>query len=596
MSAALLPLRLLPRARVARLVAMLYRALAVIILLNLHWLSPGQPALLPAGYAVILGCSALLLLLAGPHVWRAPGVPALLFAATIAAYLIIGAIPFLTGVEWQSETTKDFLRQLFFLAVFLAAALGGCVLLARVGPESFLRELLRILCASCLVILATPLLRSVGLLPWYRLPYRLTGSFTDPNDAAFIGCMTVALAAPLLRQGSRQRRLAWLGLALGYAAGWASLSNTVVYVFAALALMLLLHGPALRRSFLPWLLLPGLLALFIHPVNLLQHFGLLRARERELVCATISANPGLESDCAILLAARDILAGDVALNWDESLPIYSWRGVDLGGVPLRVKTLVFMGQGLNGSIPPQLGGLERLISLRLENNRLTGPVPPELGQLLELRELLLAGNELSGPFPPVLETIEKLSLPSFAVDAAPADAASTVRAASPAAAAPDSAQVSSDGLDLMLKGERTDYGSIGGRPGLWRLALEKSLQSPLIGNGLGTFQHLEGGLLNYMNRPAGVHNLYLRLFGEAGFAPLLLYALFLLSLLRLRLAAPPSLARETLLNLALVMALFSVVFQHLLTLGAFVFLAGIACALAARLESAGLRSRPGTPG
>ena len=63
------------------------------------------------------------------------------------------------------------------------------------------------------------------------------------------------------------------------------------------------------------------------------------------VCATggavpnPDANPGLVSDCETLLAARDTLAGTVALNWAANTPMLEWYGVSYQGTPERVTRL-----------------------------------------------------------------------------------------------------------------------------------------------------------------------------------------------------------------------------------------------------------------
>ena len=64
------------------------------------------------------------------------------------------------------------------------------------------------------------------------------------------------------------------------------------------------------------------------------------------------------------------------------------------------------GQGLNGTIPAQLGQLSALRELRLAwGNQLTGSIPPELGRLTRLTFLNLAANHLSGSIPPELGSI-----------------------------------------------------------------------------------------------------------------------------------------------------------------------------------------------
>ena len=154
---------------------------------------------------------------------------------------------------------------------------------------------------------------------------------------------------------------------------------------------------------------------------------------RDAPCPAAPAdNPGLRADCALLLAARDILAGNARLNWSEHIPIEFWHGVTIGGSQERVTGLELSKFGLNGRIPPELGrlsqlvkldlsnnrltggippvlgGLDRLVSLWLNRNRLTGPVPPELGELSDLERLVLSFNALSGPIPPELGKLSHL--------------------------------------------------------------------------------------------------------------------------------------------------------------------------------------------
>ncbi len=63
---------------------------------------------------------------------------------------------------------------------------------------------------------------------------------------------------------------------------------------------------------------------------------------------------------------------------------------------------------LKGSIPPELGDLASLQSLKLSNNQLSGPIPRELGDLVNLQELALYINQLSGPIPPELSNLTHL--------------------------------------------------------------------------------------------------------------------------------------------------------------------------------------------
>ena len=63
---------------------------------------------------------------------------------------------------------------------------------------------------------------------------------------------------------------------------------------------------------------------------------------------------------------------------------------------------------LSGAIPPEFGELAELQSLDINRTGLSGSIPPELGRLGELRSLFLASNGLSGEIPPGLGELAKL--------------------------------------------------------------------------------------------------------------------------------------------------------------------------------------------
>lgn len=63
---------------------------------------------------------------------------------------------------------------------------------------------------------------------------------------------------------------------------------------------------------------------------------------------------------------------------------------------------------LSGPIPAELGRLSKLTSLQLHQNRLGGPIPAELGRLSELEIMLLFQNDLAGSLPPELAEMESL--------------------------------------------------------------------------------------------------------------------------------------------------------------------------------------------
>ena len=196
----------------------------------------------------MLLCCLLLLGFVGWRCWKSLGKPGWLLLASIASYLFISSAASLaSGVELS---IKDVARQGFFFLVTLAAMLGGRWLLERIGAEMLLMWTLAILAASCTVVLASPLLRDIGVLPDYQHPYRMTGAFSDPNDAGFMACTTAALALAFQSNG-RRRALGCVALMLGCAAALASFSFMAAIVLGGmLILFLLANVRRLRRDVL----------------------------------------------------------------------------------------------------------------------------------------------------------------------------------------------------------------------------------------------------------------------------------------------------------------------------------------------------------
>ena len=143
-----------------------------------------------------------------------------------------------------------------------------------------------------------------------------------------------------------------------------------------------------------------------------------------------------------------------------------------------------------------------------------------------------------------------------------------------------SVQRLTDIVDLVT-GERIDDQVLSYRGTLWELALRNSLESPIVGQGLGRFYSMDGAPIDLRQGfPLGAHNMYLLLLGEAGIVPLCLYLLYLFSLLRLHWTMPASLARDAIVGWTIVIVLQGMMFHQLFELGTYTFIGGVTCAMA----------------
>ena len=80
----------------------------------------------------------------------------------------------------------------------------------------------------------------------------------------------------------------------------------------------------------------------------------------------------------------------------------------------KLEQLWLYGNELSATIPPELGDLESLVLLDLSHNELAGPIPPELGSLGKLKHLLLQNNSLEGALPPELGSLAELEVLTIA--------------------------------------------------------------------------------------------------------------------------------------------------------------------------------------
>ena len=121
--------------------------------------------------------------------------------------------------------------------------------------------------------------------------------------------------------------------------------------------------------------------------------------------------PGsVESDRAALEALYDATGGSGwtdSTNWKTGAPLGEWYGVttDADG---RVAEVDLYDNALAGWLPPALGSLTHLETLRLGWNDLTGPLPAALGNLANLVWLDLGETRFTGPIPGALGRLVNL--------------------------------------------------------------------------------------------------------------------------------------------------------------------------------------------
>ncbi len=93
-------------------------------------------------------------------------------------------------------------------------------------------------------------------------------------------------------------------------------------------------------------------------------------------------------------------------NWLTDADVSEWHGVTVEGD--RVTGISLRYNDLVGTLPAELGNLDNLQYLLLDQNQLTGFIPTELGNLVDLQYLYLYSNQLEGSIPSELGNLVNL--------------------------------------------------------------------------------------------------------------------------------------------------------------------------------------------
>ena len=106
-------------------------------------------------------------------------------------------------------------------------------------------------------------------------------------------------------------------------------------------------------------------------------------------------------------------------GWNTSSPVCTWYGVTCDSAD-HVTSLVLENNHLIGTLPPGIGDLIYLTTLKITGNKPTcdvfrcyedklgGPIPAEIGKLVNLQSLDLGSNSLYGPVPPEIGNLVNL--------------------------------------------------------------------------------------------------------------------------------------------------------------------------------------------
>ncbi|GMI15834.1 hypothetical protein TrLO_g12073 [Triparma laevis f. longispina] len=151
-----------------------------------------------------------------------------------------------------------------------------------------------------------------------------------------------------------------------------------------------------------------------------------------LPSGTIKLSTRLGKDAEVVIKCWEAMGGNRNdLDKESDGNVNNWNGLEIENG--RVTSIVWARiSGFNGFIPPEIGKLDALKSLRIYANALTGSIPVEIGNLKELtrldldeqkltgsipaeirnckhlKEIHLEKNELSGPIPPILGNCDKI--------------------------------------------------------------------------------------------------------------------------------------------------------------------------------------------
>ncbi len=219
---------------------------------------------------------------------RTLGAPGFLIVGTLVSCIVIGSIMATGGGSYPLEYI---LKYSGISVVIVATAVGGSLVLHQTGVEGLAKGLLCILGVTCILILASPWLHDLWTFLPDRAAGRFSGVFQDPNDAGYMGCLTLTLALALIAV-RRHRKLAGTVLVLSVTATILSNSRTAIVSLGLISLFFLLLS--LRRSFIVWLFFTGTVGVVALTVSVSDRVPFFSQRESDRILSIVESGVSRE--------------------------------------------------------------------------------------------------------------------------------------------------------------------------------------------------------------------------------------------------------------------------------------------------------------
>ncbi|XP_042016437.1 probable inactive leucine-rich repeat receptor-like protein kinase At1g66830 [Salvia splendens] len=111
----------------------------------------------------------------------------------------------------------------------------------------------------------------------------------------------------------------------------------------------------------------------------------------------------MKRDESALLTFKAFITSDphnmLKLNWSTRTSVCSWIGVTCDSHGTRVTRSKIPNMELVGSIPPEIGNLDSLVSLDISGNHLHGPIAASVFNMSVIDSIILSNTNSSGRLP-----------------------------------------------------------------------------------------------------------------------------------------------------------------------------------------------------